>query len=224
MPDDPAGEVTAVLRAFQGGDQDEAARLLRLVHAELRKLVQARLVSSGRQRTLQPTSLVHEAYLRLLGKTELPVESRRHFVFAAARAMRDILVENARSKARQRRGGGRQRVELKEIVAPSGPPLEGPARPSGLLSLRRVAIAAPANCLDSLLMRCEFGAKCLDVSVYRPFVYWCLEDALDRFGSAESSARLCHQDSKEPTLRGREDHFPVANDEALVHEPEVRVF
>jgi RNA polymerase sigma factor (TIGR02999 family) len=123
MPDDPAGEVTAVLRAAQGGDREEAARLLGLVYAELRKLAQARMGSRRRQ-TLQPTALVHEAYLRLLGKTELPVESRRHFFFAAARAMRDILVEHARSKARQRRGGGRQRVELTEVVAPSGPPPE----------------------------------------------------------------------------------------------------
>jgi RNA polymerase sigma factor (TIGR02999 family) len=71
--------------------------------------------------TLQPTALVHEAYLRLLGKAELHLESRRHFFFAAARAMRDILVEQARSKAGPRRGGGRRRVELTEDAATCGP-------------------------------------------------------------------------------------------------------
>ncbi len=74
--------------------------------------------------TLQPTGLVHEAYLRLLGKVDLHLESRRHFFFLAARAMRDILVEDARSKARVRRGGGHQRVELDENAAVLEPPPE----------------------------------------------------------------------------------------------------
>ena len=67
--------------------------------------------------TLEPTALVHEAYLRLVGKTALPVESRKHFFFAAARAMRDILVEQARSKAGPKRGGGRQRIELTDSAS-----------------------------------------------------------------------------------------------------------
>ncbi len=74
--------------------------------------------------TLQPTALVHEAYLRLLGKTDLRLEGRRHFFFAAARAMRDIMVERARRKAGPKRGGGRLRVELKEGTAASEPPPE----------------------------------------------------------------------------------------------------
>ncbi len=72
--------------------------------------------------TLQPTALVHEAYLRLLGKHELHLEGRRHFFFAAARAMRDILVEQARSKAGPKRGGGRQRLDLADSFAGAGPP------------------------------------------------------------------------------------------------------
>jgi RNA polymerase sigma factor (TIGR02999 family) len=74
--------------------------------------------------TLQPTALVHEAYLRLVGKADLRLESRRHFFFAAARSMRDILVEQARSKARSKRGGGLRRVELDETAASYGPPPE----------------------------------------------------------------------------------------------------
>src|SRR6516164_8660433 len=124
MSADPADDVTAVLRAAQRGDPQAAARLLPLVYGELRKLAQARMARLPPGQTLQPTALVHEAYLRLIGKTDLHLESRRHFFFAAARAMRDILVEHARGKARSRRGGGRRRVELDEDSAAYGPPPE----------------------------------------------------------------------------------------------------
>jgi len=124
MIETPDNEVTAVLRAARGGDREAAARLLPLVYDELRKLAQARMAHLPPGQTLQPTALVHEAYLRLLGKQDLHLDSRRHFFFAAARAMRDILVEQARGKAGPKRGGGRQRVELDETVAPDGPPPE----------------------------------------------------------------------------------------------------
>jgi RNA polymerase sigma factor (TIGR02999 family) len=121
MTDTPANDVTAILRAAQGGDAGAAARLLPLVYDELRKLARARMAHLPPGQTLQPTALVHEAYLRLLGKTDLQMETRRHFFFAAARAMRDILVEQARSKAGPRRGGDRQRVELQDGAAVEGP-------------------------------------------------------------------------------------------------------
>jgi RNA polymerase sigma factor (TIGR02999 family) len=120
----PANNVTDILRAAQEGDRDAAARLLPLVYDELRKLAQAQMVRLPPGQTLQPTALVHEAYLRLLGKSDLHMESRRHFFFAAARAMRDILVEQARSKAGPKRGGGRRRVELAEDLAAVEPPPE----------------------------------------------------------------------------------------------------
>ena len=122
MTDTPDNDVTALLRAAQAGDGQAAARLLPLVYDELRKLAQARMARLPPGQTLQPTALVHEAYLRLLGKTDLQLESRRHFFFAAARAMRDILVEQARAKAGPRRGGGRRRVALQENVAAYEPP------------------------------------------------------------------------------------------------------
>ena len=123
MTDNPSDDVTAALRDSQEGD-GAAARLLPLVYAELRGLAEARMARQPPGSSLQPTLLVHEAYLRLVGKTDLHLESRRHFFFAAARAMRDILVEHARSKARSRRGGGRHRVELGEVAAASGPPVD----------------------------------------------------------------------------------------------------
>jgi RNA polymerase sigma factor (TIGR02999 family) len=124
MVDDGAGNVTAILRAARAGNREAADRLLPLVYAELRKLAKARLARQPPGSTLQPTALVNEAYLRLIGKANLHLESRRHFFFAAARAMRDILVEQARGKARARRGGGRRRVELDEASAAVGPPPE----------------------------------------------------------------------------------------------------
>jgi RNA polymerase sigma factor (TIGR02999 family) len=124
MADQPGGDVTAVLRAAQGGDREAAARLLPLVYAELHRLARARMARLPPGSTLQPTALVHEAYLRLVGKADLRLEGLRHFFFAAARAMRDILVEHARGKARARRGGGLRRVELGEVAAEEGPPPE----------------------------------------------------------------------------------------------------
>src|SRR5258708_38299238 len=105
MTDIPNSDVTAILRSAQTGDREAADRLLALLYDELRKLAQARMAHLPPGQTLQPTALVHEAYLRLLGKQDLHLESRRHFFFAAARAMRDILVERARSNPGPKRGG-----------------------------------------------------------------------------------------------------------------------
>jgi RNA polymerase sigma factor (TIGR02999 family) len=124
MPKRAASDVSAILRAAQAGDREAAARLLPLVYDELRKLARSRLARLPPGQTLQPTALVHEAYLRLLGKADLRLEDRRHFFFAAARAMRDILVEQARRKAGPQRGGGRRRVELQENLAVIEPPSE----------------------------------------------------------------------------------------------------
>jgi RNA polymerase sigma factor (TIGR02999 family) len=122
MPKRAASDVTAILRAAQAGNRRAAARLLPLVYDELRKLARSRLARLPPGQTLQPTALVHEAYMRLLGKEDLQLEDRRHFFFAAARAMRDILVEQARRKAGPRRGGGRRRVPLHEDAAVIEPP------------------------------------------------------------------------------------------------------
>jgi RNA polymerase sigma factor (TIGR02999 family) len=109
-------EVTLVLRAIDRGDPQAAAQLLPLVYRELRRLASAKLVHEKPGQTLQPTALVHEAYLRLVGpsgeRAEQPWQGRAHFFAAAAEAMQRILVENARRKRRQKHGGGLQRVDL----------------------------------------------------------------------------------------------------------------
>jgi RNA polymerase sigma factor (TIGR02999 family) len=137
MTKKPADDRTAALRAAQAGEGDAAARLLPLVYDELRKLAHSRMAQLPPGQTLQPTALLHEAYLRLLGKEDLHLESQRHFFFAAARAMRDILVERARSKAGPQHGGGRKRVELPEDLAVEPPPEETLALHEALADLEK---------------------------------------------------------------------------------------
>jgi RNA polymerase sigma factor (TIGR02999 family) len=119
-----AGVVTEILQQAQAGNQEAVARLLPLVYSELHRLAQARIAKLPPGQTLQPTALINEAYLRLMGKKDLHLESRKHFFFAAARAMRDIMVERARAKAGPKRGGGRRRIELSEAIAIDEPPAQ----------------------------------------------------------------------------------------------------
>jgi len=110
-------EVTRLLSAIEQGDPYAADQLLPLVYDELRKLAAAGLAQEKPGQTLNATALVHEAYLRLVGDQQFA--SRRHFFAAAAQAMRRILIENARRKARLRHGGALHRVELQdEMLAP----------------------------------------------------------------------------------------------------------
>jgi RNA polymerase sigma factor (TIGR02999 family) len=124
MPSEPVEHVTQLLRAVQAGDAAAADRLLAVVYEQLHQLAHARMAHLPPGQTLQPTALVHEAYLRLTDKSGSSWESRRHFFFAAARAMRDILVEQARRRAGPARGGGRHRQELDEAFAVIEPPAE----------------------------------------------------------------------------------------------------
>ncbi len=115
-------KASAVLQAAQSGDKQAPAALLPLVYDELRKLAAHKLAHQTPGQTLQPTALVHEAYLRIAGNSNVTWEGQRHFFFAAARAMRDILVEQARRKAAPKWGGGRRRQELDEACAVLQPP------------------------------------------------------------------------------------------------------
>jgi RNA polymerase sigma factor (TIGR02999 family) len=112
-------DVTWVLAQIESGDPAAAEQLLPLVYEELRKLAAANLAHEKLGQTLQATALVHEAYLRLVGrcKNEHSWDSRGHFFAAAAVAMRRILVENARRKRRIKHGGLVQRVELPDVPA-----------------------------------------------------------------------------------------------------------
>jgi RNA polymerase sigma factor (TIGR02999 family) len=111
-------EVTRILSAIEAGDPHAAAELLPLIYGELRKLAAAKLVHEPAGHTLQPTALVHEAYLRLVGaESARPWNGRGHFFAAAAEAMRRILIERARGAAREKRGGDWQRVDFEDLDA-----------------------------------------------------------------------------------------------------------
>ena len=111
-------EVSRLLTAIEGGDPTAASQLLPVVYDELRQLAAARLARETPGQTLQPTDLVHEAYLRLTGGCVEPSwNGRGHFFAAAAEAMRRILVEAARRKATRKRGGDKARVDLDAAAA-----------------------------------------------------------------------------------------------------------
>lgn len=108
--------VTGLLETAANGDRQATEDLLRVVYGELRSLATTWLARTPPGQTLQPTALVHEAFIRLVGRDQQSWENRSHFFFAASRAMRDILVERARAKGRQKRGGDRRRIQLDQLV------------------------------------------------------------------------------------------------------------
>ena len=116
-------DVTHILKAIEQGDPKAAGELLPLVYDELRKLAACKMAHEAPGQTLQPTALVHEAWLRLGGSADQAWDSRAHFFGAAAEAMRRILIENARRKAALRHGAGQARLDVQEleIAAPSTP-------------------------------------------------------------------------------------------------------
>lgn len=106
------GEVTILLGAMRAGDDDAESRLFDVVYAELRRRAGALMSGRASSHTLQPTALVHETYLRLLGGGTCPYADRAHFFGAASKAMRSILVDHARRRLARKRGGGAQRAAL----------------------------------------------------------------------------------------------------------------
>jgi RNA polymerase sigma factor (TIGR02999 family) len=112
MAEPPLSKITFVLEAVRQGDSQASRELLPLVYEELRRLARARMAQEPPGQTLQPTALVHEAYLRVTEGTRADWNSRGHFFAAAAHAMRRILVEQARRKARARHGGEHRRANV----------------------------------------------------------------------------------------------------------------
>jgi RNA polymerase sigma factor (TIGR02999 family) len=136
-----SSDVTQLIRLAATGDDKAAADLLPLVYTELRRLADSKLQHLQPGQTLQPTALVHEVFIRLVGKPEEGGggwEGRPHFFFAAARAMRDIIVERARAKATLKRGGDRRRLDPDTlVVAFESPPDEVLALDEALLRLEQ---------------------------------------------------------------------------------------
>ncbi len=124
-------EITRILSSIQQGDPHAADQLLPLVYDELRKLAAQRMADERGDHTLQPTALVHEAYLRLLAGAQPQAgwDSRGHFFAAAAEAMRRILIDAARTRLARKRGGAWKRIDLNQVD------LAGRAAPDDLLEL-----------------------------------------------------------------------------------------
>jgi RNA polymerase sigma factor (TIGR02999 family) len=146
--------ITQVLNAIEQGDPSAAEQLLPLVYDELRKLAAAHLADEKPGQTLQPTALVHEAYLRLVGpQPDQPWGGRAHFFAAAAEAMRRILLDAARRKGRQKRGAGMVRRDL-DGIDPAAPEC-----PDDLLALdEALARLAAADPQAAELVRLRFYA------------------------------------------------------------------
>src|SRR5262245_44154563 len=184
-------EVTRILSALEQGDPSAAEQLLPLVYDELRKIAATQMANEKPGHTLDATALVHEAYLRLVGDQHF--ESRRHFFAAAAEAMRRILVESARRKARLKRGGGRHRCELREddrIAQPPDDRLLALDEALGQLTAAHPTLAELVKLRYFAQMTVEQTAELLGMSartVKRNWVYasaW-LRRAMDRDGASK---------------------------------------
>jgi RNA polymerase sigma factor (TIGR02999 family) len=114
--------VTKLLRAWEGGDQQALERLTPLVYNELRRIARRYMARERPGHTLQATALVNEAYLRLVDAKEMGWRDRAHFFAISARTMRRILIESARARRFQKRGGGQERVTLEESLVIQGRP------------------------------------------------------------------------------------------------------
>jgi RNA polymerase sigma factor (TIGR02999 family) len=110
----PPNEITQLLRKWSEGDRAALDQLMPVVHQELRKLANAYLRGEKPGHTLQPTALINEAYLRLVGQNFPEWQSRKHFYGVAAQLMRQALVEHARARSAAKRGGGGQKLSLDE--------------------------------------------------------------------------------------------------------------
>jgi len=113
-------QATQILNAISDGDASAAGRLLPLVYEELRALAGSRFRGQPSDHTLQPTALVHEAFLRMIDQSSVQWHSRAHFVAVAATAMRQILTDHARRKRADKRGGGQQRIGLDGVSGDAG--------------------------------------------------------------------------------------------------------
>jgi RNA polymerase sigma factor (TIGR02999 family) len=117
-------EITRILNAVPDGDPQAAAELLPLVYVELRRLAAHKMANEAPGHTLQPTALVHEAWLRLVPADHQSFQNRGHFFAAAAESMRRILIEHARKKSRLKRGGDQARLNLDDLDLATAPPDE----------------------------------------------------------------------------------------------------
>jgi RNA polymerase sigma factor (TIGR02999 family) len=164
-------EVTHILQAIENGNPMAADELLPLVYGELRKLAASKMARESPNQTLQPTALVHEAWLRLVGEANPKFDGRPHFFAAAAEAMRRILIDKARRKSALRHGGGQQRIDFDEVDVAS------PGTDDELLAIN--------DALDKLATQNKLEAELVKL---RYFVGLTLDEAAEVLGISARSA------------------------------------
>ncbi len=173
-------EITEILQRIQAGENDAAEALMREVYGELRQLAAAKMARESPGQTLQPTALVHEAWLRIAGDDGPQFENRRHFFAAAAESMRRILVDRARCRQRQRHGGGLERAD-QELDA-----IEISAPDDRILAIHDALDALEAvDPLKAKLVKLKYfvglenreAAEALDISVSSVERYWAYSKA-----------------------------------------------
>jgi RNA polymerase sigma factor (TIGR02999 family) len=165
-------DVTRVLNALDHGDPKAAEELLPLVYAELRKLAAHRMAHEAAGQTLQPTALVHDAWLRLVNAENQTWQNRAHFFAAAAEAMRRILIERARRRHALRHGGGQQRVDIQDVD------IAAPGDDDQLLALNEA--------LDKLAAQDQRKSELVKL---RYFVGMTIEEAAQVLGISEPTAK-----------------------------------
>jgi RNA polymerase sigma factor (TIGR02999 family) len=164
-------DVTRILESIEQGDPKAADELLPLVYGELRKLAASKMAHESPNQTLQPTALVHEAWLRLVGDANPKFDGRAHFFAAAAEAMRRILIDKARRKRALRHGGGQHRIDLEEADVAS------PADDDQLLAIN--------DALDKLAVQNRLEAELVKL---RYFVGMSLEEVAEVLGISARTA------------------------------------
>ena len=164
-------DVTRILDRVHQGDPTAAEELLPLVYQELRKLAAHKMAHELPGQTLQPTALVHEAWLRLADGEDVKWDSRAHFFGAAAEAMRRILIDNARRKRAQRHGGGQARVDIDQIE------IAAPAKDEELLAV--------SEAMEKLAARDKQKAELIKL---RYFVGLTIEEAAEVLGISTATA------------------------------------
>ena len=165
-------DVTRILASIQQGDPKAADELLPLVYAELRRLAAYKMAHSAAGHTLQPTALVHEAWMRLVGSENPTFDSRAHFFAVAAEAMRHLLIDNARRKLARRHGGGLQRVDFEYVD------IALPADEDHLLALN--------DALERLAARSPVEAQVVKL---RFFVGMTVEESAEVLGLSERTVK-----------------------------------
>jgi RNA polymerase sigma factor (TIGR02999 family) len=165
-------DVTRVLQAASAGDPFAAAELLPLVYDELRRLAAHRLAGERNEHTLQPTALVHEAWLKIAGADERTWQGRQHFFATAAEAMRRILVDRARRRQAAKRGAGEEHIDSDDVDIPA------PAPDDQLLAMN-----------DALANFATVDARKAELVNLRYFVGMTFEEAAEVLGIAVPTAK-----------------------------------